>query len=205
MRQVLEYRDEIKIWTQLKAGNKDSFNNVFRKYYSELYHYGLKISSNPEQVKECIQEIFVRIWETREKLGDVKNIKSYLIISLRRMIISKKATNNRIEIENLENHAFRFDVNEFEKHVEISVEVRKVLLSAINSLTKKQRELIMLMFFHELTYVEISEVLEISIQAARNLTYRSLLNLREALGEASINAIRNQVYLLFSSISKKKL
>jgi RNA polymerase sigma factor (sigma-70 family) len=79
-----------------------------------------------------------------------------------------------------------------------------VLLTAINSLTKKQRELIMLFFYHELSYSDVAAVLEISIQATRNLMYRTLIHLRESIGEKSMSSIKNMVFLLFPSIFVKK-
>ena len=89
----------------------------------------------------------------------------------------KEKDKHNIEIGKAENYSFFFDVNEFEKHEEISDEIRQILLTAINSLTKSQREMIMLFFYHELSYPEIAQILEISIPAARNLMYRALIHL----------------------------
>ena len=78
-------------------------------------------------------------------------------------------------------------------------------MKAINSLTKNQREMIMLFFYHELTYPEIAQILGISLPAARNLMYRTLIHLRESIGEKSLNSMKNMFFLLFSSISVKKI
>lgn len=203
MDQFAEHTDDKAIWQDLKAGDKRSFNQLFRKYYSELYYYGIKIFPDSDFVKECIQEVFIRVWETSARLADVENVKSYLIVSVRRMILLQKGKNkdkHNIEIDQAENYLFFFDVIEFEKHEEISDEIRHVLLTAINSLSKKQRELIMLFFYHELSYSEIAQVLEISIQATRNLMYRTLIHLRESIGEKSLNSMKNMFFLLFSSV-----
>jgi RNA polymerase sigma-70 factor (ECF subfamily) len=202
-----EYTDDKINWQGLKAGNRTCFNWLFKKYYSELYYYGIKILPDRDLIKESIQEVFMRIWETRENLSFVENVKSYLIVSVKRMILlqnGKKRGSGNIEIGSAENYSFYFDINEFEKHEELPEELRKVILTAINSLTRKQRELIMLFFYHELSYAEIADILEISVQAARNLMYRTLLHLREILGERSINSMKSMFFLLFSDIVKKK-
>lgn len=208
MMELSEHTEDKVLWHDLKAGDKSCFNQLFRKYYSGLYYYGLKIFPDPDFVKECIQEVFIRVWETRKSLADVKNVKAYLIVSVRRMILTQKEKNKgkqNLEIGQAENYSFFFDVNEFEKHEEISDEIRQVLLTAINSLTKNQREMIMLFFYHELTYPEIAQILEISIPAARNLMYRTLIHLRESIGERSLNTMKNMFFLLFSSVSEKKM
>lgn len=200
MEQFAEHTDDKSLWLDLKAGDKRSFNQLFRKYYSELYFYGIKIFPDSDFVKECIQEVFIRVWETSARLADVENVKSYLIVSVRRMILVQKGKDkgkHNIEIGQAENYSFFFDVNEFEKHEEISDEIRHILLTTINSLTKKQRELIMLFFYHELSYSEIAQVLEISIQATRNLMYRTLIHLRESIGEKSLNSMKKYVLFTF--------
>lgn len=192
------------LWHNIKAGDKSCFNSLFRRYYSELYYYGIKIFPDGDFIKECIQEVFIRIWETRKNLSDVQNLKSYLLVSLRRKIITSKEKNQPyIEIGNAETYSFFFEENEFEKHDEISDEIRQILLKAVNSLTKKQRELVMLFFYHELSYPEIAQVIGISIPATRNLMYRTLTHLRESLGGQSLNSMQNMFFLLFSSISGK--
>jgi len=192
------------LWHNIKTGNKSCFNELFRRYYPELYYYGIKIFPDTDFIKECIQEVFIRIWETRESLGDAQNIKSYLLVSLRRKIITTKGKDkHRTKIGIAETYPFFFEENEFEKHREISDEIRQLLLKSVNSLTQKQREIIMLFFYHELSYSEIAQVTGISIPAARNLMYRTLTHLREALGEKSLNSMRNMFFLLFSSVSVK--
>ena len=195
------------LWQDLKAGDKHCFNRLFKKYYSELYYYGIKIIPDPDFVKESIQEVFIRVWETRGSLADVENVKSYLIVSVRRMILVQKGKDkgkHSVGIGQAEKYSFFFDVNEFEKHEEISEEIRQSLLNAVNSLTKKQRELIMLFFYHELSYAEIAQVWGIGIPAARNLMYRTLIHLRESIGERSLNSMKNMFFLLFSTTASKK-
>lgn len=208
MVELSEHTEDKVLWHDLKEGDKKCFNQLFRKYYSELYYYGIKIFPDPDFVKECIQEVFIRVWETRKSLAEVENVKSYLIVSVRRMILVQKGKakdKHNIEIGQAENYSFFFDVNEFEQHEEISDEIRQFLLKAINSLTKNQREMIMLFFYHELTYPEIAQILGISLPAARNLMYRTLIHLRESIGEKSLNSMKNMFFLLFSSISVKKI
>ncbi|MDD4193441.1 MAG: RNA polymerase sigma factor [Mangrovibacterium sp.] len=196
-----EHHQDKTLWQRIKAGDRQSFNTLFRERYAELYYYGIKIVADQDFVKECIQEVFVRVWETRDTLADAENVKAYLIVCLRRMMLVQKKKNTKkrpVEIEQLENSVFFFDVNEFEKHEGISDQLREALLKAINSLTVKQRELVMLFFYHELSYSEIAQITGISIPAARNLMYRTLIRLRESIGESSLRSMKNLCFLFFS-------
>lgn len=197
---------EKSIWTGVKEGDQACFNQLFKKYYSELFYYGIKIFPDSDLVKECIQEVFIRVWETRKRLGAVRHVKSYLIVSLRRLILIQKGKQNLTsELSQVEQSSFHFELNEFEKHQEIPHAVREALLDAINSLTNKQRELITLFFYHDLSYAEIAEVTEISVPSVRNLMYRTLIQLRKTLGETNLESMKNLYFFVISSISSKKM
>ena len=206
MIKLTEHTDDKVLWQAVKVGDKDGFNLLFQKYYSPLFFYGIKIVSHSDFIKECVQEVFIRIWETRLNLAKVENVKSYLFVSLRRMILTqheKMKKEKSIELKETEDYFFLFELNEFESHEEITDDIRELLLNGINSLTRKQRELVMLFFYHELSYSEISQVIGISVQAVRNLMYRTLIHLRKTLGEKSIDSMKNMFFTLFSTFLKK--
>lgn len=204
---VTEHIDEKLLWKELKNGDTDCFNFLFRRYYSELYNYGMKFFNDQESVKEAIQEIFIRIWETRERLGEVENLKAYLLVSLRRMMLVKRGKDRSklyVEYGKIDHYSFFFELNEFEKHEELSPEVRDVILKSLNSLTKRQRELIQLFFYHGLPYPEIARIMKMSVQATRNLMYRTLIHLRESMGEKTLRAMRHIALLFYLPVSVKK-
>ena len=69
MVELSEHTEDKVLWHDLKEGNKRCFNQLFRKYYSELYYYGIKIFSDPDFVKECIQEVFYTCLGNPKKFG----------------------------------------------------------------------------------------------------------------------------------------
>ena len=74
------------------------------------------------------------------------------------------------------------DTNSVEKTIienENQEEKTKGLSKALGSLSSRQREAIHLKFNSEMTYEEISEILDISVESARTLIYRSIKELRK--------------------------
>jgi len=197
--------DDKAYWAGIVNGSRECFNLVFQSYYSELYYWGLKIIPDSDIVKESIQELFVRVWERRGRLSDVNNPKSYLMISLRREILAaKKARSFVVTTNKPEDEGFFFDLNEFEKNDKIPPALREFLLQTINSLPKQQREMIHLYFYHELSYTQISEVMEISVPSARNLMYRTILNLRKQIGDRDLDKA-GRLYFDFLCVFIKKV
>ncbi|MDZ7694064.1 MAG: sigma factor [Balneolaceae bacterium] len=72
------------IWSELKAGEREALRVLFERYYNELLQYAVKLSYNRSLAKDCVQELFYRIWDRRTFLGDITSVKAYLWVSLRR-------------------------------------------------------------------------------------------------------------------------
>lgn len=170
------------IWDKMKSGDEKSLSEIFTLYYIDLYKYGIKIFDLPDLVKDSIQDVFMRIWEKRETIGDVQNPKAYLISSVRRKLFANKEIRaDEISDELLKNEGkqnFSFSTNEFIEIEEISQQIRNSLVAAINSLPERQRELVFLRFYYNLKYLEIAKIMEVNEQTVRNLMQRTLSNLR---------------------------
>jgi RNA polymerase sigma factor (sigma-70 family) len=170
------------IWDNMKSGDEKSLSEIFTLYYSDLYKYGIKIFDLPDLVKDSIQDVFMRIWEKRDTIGDVQNPKAYLISSVRRKLFAnREIRSDEISDELLKNEGtqnFSFSTNEFMEIVEISEQIRNSLVVAINNLPERQRELVFLRFYYNLKYLEIAKIMEVNEQTVRNLMQRTLSNLR---------------------------
>ncbi len=74
------------LWRQFQAGDGSALETLMTIYFRVLFNYGTKFSRNHEFVKDCIQDLFLHIWQSRQKLNPEVNVKAYLLASLRRQI-----------------------------------------------------------------------------------------------------------------------
>ncbi|MCG6190866.1 RNA polymerase sigma factor [Maribellus maritimus] len=160
------------LWEMMKSGDQNSFSKIFKFYYPKLYAYGFKLVPLSDFVSDQIQELFIKIWQTKEGLGDVSNLKAYLFISLRRRLFaSKKDRLYTAPIDNIseeDSKALIFEPNEFIDKEIISDNIKGKLIKNLNSLPVSQREIIFLRFYHQLTYKEIAEIINIKEQSVKN-------------------------------------
>ena len=78
---------EENLWLLCLNGDRDAFKEMYCRFYSLLYYYGLKLVSDKELVKDCIQDIFIKIIQNHSTLSPTLNVKGYLIKTLRNKII----------------------------------------------------------------------------------------------------------------------
>jgi RNA polymerase sigma factor (sigma-70 family) len=148
-----------------------------------MYGYGNKFSKDREFIKDCIQDLFLELWDKRGNLSDPDSVKLYLLVSLRRKMQRKKASLKWMEDR---------EELDFDSHLigDLPIEtaiiedeasqyyVRK-LQQLIPKLSKRQQEIIYLRFYENLDNEAIAEVMSLSRQAVANLLWRALKELKD--------------------------
>jgi len=171
------------LWDMLRAGSGEAFEQIFRHYYPSLLNYGLRFNKDDEEVKDCIQILFMNIWERKAFLGNSDSIRNYLLASLRRLIL-KRAKASPITIA--------LDDDDSLFHVELSVEMQLIrdqtlkenvisLQNAIQNLPARQKEALYLRFYNDQSFGEIALIMNISTRAVYKLIYKALDALNEEL------------------------
>lgn len=177
------------LWNALKAGSDQAFEAIFKKYYPVLLNYGLKLNADDEEVKDCIQILFLNIWERKQFLGPSDSIRNYLLASLRRLILKRlKSVPSFVELDTEENNF----------HIELSVETKIIreqalrenvvlLQKAIENLPSRQKEALYLKFYNDQSFADIATVMNISTRAVYKLVYKALDSLNEELAPQTGN------------------
>ncbi len=177
----METNNEV-LWERLRDGDQKALEELYRLNYQVLFSYANKISRNRELSKDCVQEIFLDLWERRKKLGEVSRVRSYLLQSVWHSVI-KKLKKNNVLISFQENDDYDIDiVFSYESvviHNERKNKQKLMLKSAFHGLTKREREIIFMQYYEGLTIDEIRQITGLKYQSIKNLTYRALSSLKE--------------------------
>ena len=135
--------------------------------------------------KDCIQELFLDIWNTRSTLNkDVENIQSYLFTWLRRKISRKqlRLSKDKTYQHSVEgNQGKEFCYEELLIAFQQTEEKKEQLTRALETLTKKQLEIIRLKFFENLSYTEISAKTSLTTRTVYNIIHLAITRLREVM------------------------
>ena len=167
-------------WLLFKKGDQNAFEKIYREYIVDLYAYGKKISKDENIVKDCIQDMFLDLWNKREKLGDTDNIKAYIFTVLRRRIIKTLRKESNISLLNeLELFQTELAIDIVLEKQELNKEQVNKLKNAFESLTKNQQHILYLKYYQNFNNKEISEILKINYQSTRNALNRALIALRK--------------------------
>lgn len=178
-------------WTAFVAGDERVFEQVYNTFYDVLYNYGCKYTSNTELVEDAVQDLFVRFWKNRATLNEPPSLKNYLFKAFRNHMFDQlKADGKYVTDDFGDQHLFEAVPSPEDAHVagERADAMERRLTYAMKRLSDRQREAIFLRFYEGFSYVDIAELMGITVKATYKLMARSIDAMREGMG-GSINSM----------------
>lgn len=174
-----DYRDDIDWWNAFKKGDRDAFDNLFRRYYPVLTQFGSKICTDREMLEDAIQDLFIELWQSRSTTP-VQSVKAYFFKALKYKLFRQIRLQNQQaqRLNSPDQIPFTLPHEHFIVRGEEDAQRTRQIQEAIDSLPARQKEIIYLRIYQGLGYEEISEVMNINYQVARNLFYQSVKSLR---------------------------
>lgn len=185
----LSTSENIALWNEFRNGhqNNDSFKEIYELFVDDLYRYGYNLVRNKELVEDCLHELYLHLYNQRTKLGTTDNIRFYLYKALRRRITDTLKKLNKFDSDDyiFDNVDFLIQSHESQLIDEQLLDRKKQLvISELNKLPKRQKEILYLIYMKGLTYNQASEVMEITMKSVYNTVNIAIATLRNYLRES---------------------
>lgn len=184
--------------TFVSDGDQSSFYDLYAHYHDYLTYIGLKRGASAEKTKDGINDLFLYIYENREKLGHIQNHHNYLVTSFLRKLFRKQhfSAEESLDLDNLENAPMYPSVEAQHIKQHATEHVALVLKAYIDKLTESQTRMIYQKFYLGLSYEEISTANEITVKTAYNTIYNAVEKLKKMIGEEQMGALSVGISLL---------
>lgn len=170
-----EENDDIMIWKNFLSGDKEAFSMLYRRYVQNLFRFGIQFTDDRELVKDCIHEAFLKIYKNRGKISKVTNVKIYLHIVLKNIIIDelRKTVKFNSSLEPTEiDSSEGFDIEEEYVNKELNICKSKCLREFMEMLNSHQRKIIRMRFVENMSIKDIAVAMDMKYQSVDNLIHR---------------------------------
>ncbi|MES3019554.1 MAG: sigma-70 family RNA polymerase sigma factor [Bacteroidota bacterium] len=178
-------KDHSLYWDGLRKGDKQALFNLYNDMYFHLIRFGLKLTGDDELVKDSINQLFLNLWDKKERLTPVDNVRSYLFTILKNTIIDELKHSDKVDDairkRLLDEEIDELSYEEIIIRVQHDEELKARLQQAIKKLTPRQIELIQLRFFEGMSYEQIAARTSQSVKTAYNTIYDAVKTLRKLL------------------------
>jgi RNA polymerase sigma factor, sigma-70 family len=180
---------------------KSNLKSIYEEYADSLYSYGCKFTDDKELIKDCMHDVFVRLYEKGD-ISFIRDVKFYLLRSLKNELIRELSKNKEFSFEDMTfsiPSSGSTDRNILED--EETTYMKELINKALSCLTNRQKEAIYLYYIEELDYDNICRLMNMNYQSIRNLIHRGISRLRERLDPKDLVALYAFCLILSSSAS----
>ena len=161
----------------LDQNPEEGMSLLMEEYMGLLWSACRLYLTNPEDIRECVQETFVDFFVNRERFrGEKGTVKAYLYVIAKRKAIRMAAQNGKqsaVPLEMLKETAADSG--------EEAILNREALEQALGKLKEQDSRMIRMQYYDGLTCREIAEAMELPVETVKKRQQRSLKKLRLAL------------------------
>lgn len=181
----------------LAEGDQDVFYRLYSHYHDYLIYIGNLKGASPDRSKDCINDLFLFVFENRTRLQHVRNHHNYLVTAFIRNLFRKRhfSAEESVELQDLPEMPVYPSVEaEYIKQT-TQQQVTQILQGYINELSDSQTKMVYQKFYLGLTYDQIALVNDISVKTAYNTIYNSVEKLRKLIGYEYASALSAAISL----------
>lgn len=165
---AIPLHNEKELLLKVEAGEELAFCRLYKHYYSSVSKFVLGYVMSPELAEDISQEIFIKIWENRNKLNAIQCFRAYLFIVVRNYTLNilKTAARQEAGMAEIIRHyqANRIDTEERM----LSNEYQQFLDKTLADLPPRSGEVFNLCRKQAKSYHEVAIQLGISRNAVKN-------------------------------------
>lgn len=167
-----------RLFKKAQNGDDKAFLKLFQTYEKEVYRIAYIYVKNEEDALDIVQETAYRSFKNFNSLKEISYFKTWLIrITINCAIDHIRKSNNVIEL-----------IPEYEetlKHNDEDIPLKLTLNELINTLDENEKSVIILKYYYDYTFKEISKTLKIPLGSGKSILYRALNKLRKKATEVS--------------------
>lgn len=174
---------EIELLALVSTGDRQAFTRLYSQYLDAAYHYVYLFTKSKDETEEILQEVFVKIWENRERLAEVQSFKNYLFKAAKNRVLDevrKVQVRHRVFTEIKRGKT----VNDESTTDTIAYkDYYRVVQQAIEKLPPKRKLIFRMNTENGLSHDEIAAQLGVSKSMVKNQLYKAYEFVRQYLSQ----------------------
>lgn len=175
--------EEQKIIKRIAEGDENALCILYENTSKSVFHYIFRLVNNKEVAEDIMIETYTQVWLSARRFKGDSRLLTWIFSIARNLTMNeiKKRDYRHEKLTDSENHKaeqFRLTAKN---------EIDHLIYLALKKLSVKHREILDLIFIHELTYEEVSKILDIPLNTVKTRIFYAKEKLREILENMGVN------------------
>lgn len=162
---VTDIRTDEELVLEIQKGAEEPFGVLMDRYNQKLVRYGRKFLSNPDNIDDLVQEIFIKVYQNIQSFDAARKFSPWIYRIAHNSFVNQIRKNENeplffFNFDTVIEHPLYTDPTLEEKENE---EMRVLVNKGVESLSPAYREIVTLHYYEGLSYQEIADILHIPI------------------------------------------
>ncbi len=179
--ETTEAENRKNLLAEVAAGDSKAFEELTKKYGNLIWSIARRYLSNQAEAEDVVQEIFLALWQSASRFDANKGSEITFIATIaRRRLIDGLRKNNKHKILQSIDDAISDDVFKQKSNLEKNAEL-SLAIGILETLEKKDQELLSLSIYQGYSHVEIAKLLNLPLGTVKTKIRRNLMKIREKI------------------------
>lgn len=169
-----ERAQEIALFRSFISGNRQAFTELYLRFRGRVFSYCLRMLGSAEEAEDLYQEVFIRVYERSHQFAEDKSLSGWIFTIAHNLCLNR--IRDRKPTEGLDDvYGLASPEQDFGEDWQARIQW------ALDQVPAENREPFLLFEYQGLTYLEIADVLKLTIPAVKSRIYRTREQLRTLL------------------------
>lgn len=173
------------LFKEIKKGNLKAFEEFYNLTKDRIFSYLYRLCKNKQLAEDVLIEVYITVWENIESFEERSQPLTWVYGIARNIMLNTLRDYSKERRENIEDISFFISDHDSE-NLYFKKEQIDILSKALKTLPNKYKEVLNLAFFDDLTYEEISKILNIPINTVKTRIFYAKKKLKDILGRMGI-------------------
>lgn len=178
---IANHTEDLQLLARIKTGEPEAFDLLFLKYYSNLMRFCKSLLPYPsDEAEDVVLEVFHKFWQQRNFVTIHSSLSSFLYAAVKNRVYDYHRKHSLRTFTTLDAipESLHLDYQSPDQIIEFK-EICENLEKMVKMLPEKMQIIFRMNREDSLTYQEIADLLEISINSVKTQMYRAIKFLKE--------------------------
>jgi RNA polymerase sigma-70 factor, ECF subfamily len=174
---------------RFQDGDIYAFDAIVNRYKNQLLNFAYRFLNNLEEAEDVVQETFLRIFRNKHAYRQIAKFSTWVYTitgNLAKTELRKRKRRKYVYISDMGFDDKDYEIEDIQANTEKEVESlfqEKYIQKAIQELSPRFRQVILLVDVQELPYEEVSKIMHVPLGTVKSRVNRARLKLQAKLGD----------------------
>jgi RNA polymerase sigma-70 factor (ECF subfamily) len=172
---------DLELLEKISGGDEEAFRQLYDQTHKKVYFYLYRLVHGKQAAEDVLVETYTEVWRCAKKFKGHSKVITWVMGIARNLAMNQlgkfKKDEDLDDFPNLSNGVMP-DAEPMDR--------QRLLKEAMSRLSIKHREILDLVFFHEMTYQEVSQMLDIPVSTVKTRVFYAKEMLKNALSRMGV-------------------